>query len=95
MTDPVLARHRSEILRLARRHGALNVRVFGSRAGRHSTEASDLDLLVALEDGRSLLDLIGLQQALEELTHLDVDVVTDNGLSPYLRADILRQAVPL
>ncbi|MBZ0114834.1 MAG: nucleotidyltransferase family protein [Thermoanaerobaculia bacterium] len=95
MTDPVLSRHRAEILRLAHEHGATEVRVFGSRARGEGNEASDIDLLVELEVGRSLLDLIGLQHAIEDLTHLEVDALTPNGLSPYLRETILAEAIPL
>ena len=95
MTDSVLTRHRAEILRLASEHGASNVRVFGSRARGEGSEGSDIDLLINLESGRSLLDLVRLKRELEAVTHRDVDVVTDNGLSPYLRDEILGQAVPL
>ncbi len=54
--------NRDEILRLAAKRGARNVRVFGSVARGESDAASDLDFLVDLEPGRSLLDLAGLQQ---------------------------------
>jgi hypothetical protein len=93
--DPVLSRHRSEILRLAREHGATEVRVFGSRARGEGEADSDIDLLVDLEVGRSLLDLIGFQHAIEDLTNLEVDALTPNGLSPYLRDTILSEARPL
>jgi predicted nucleotidyltransferase len=95
MTDPVLSRYRAEILRLAAEHGAKNVRVFGSRARGEGGSESDIDLLLDLEGGRSLLDLIGLEHAIEDLTHLEVDVVTTGGLSPYLRDRVLAKAVPL
>jgi predicted nucleotidyltransferase len=48
-----------------------------------------------MESGRSLLDLIGLNQDLEELLHCEVDVVTEGGVSPYLRKRISQEAVPL
>jgi predicted nucleotidyltransferase len=90
-----LKKHRAEILDLARRHGAGNVRVFGSLARGEGTEGSDLDLLVTLAEGRSLLDLVGLKQDLEDLVHRPVDVVTERALSPYLRERVLSDAIPL
>ena len=57
--------------------------------------ASDIDILVELEEGRSLLDHVGLQQELEELLRRNVDVVVEGGLSPYLEKRILSEAVPL
>ncbi len=90
-----LQRHRAEILDLARRHGAGNVRIFGSLARGEGTEGSDLDLLVTLAEGRSLLDLVGLKQDLEDLVHRSVDVVTERALSPHLRERVLSDAIPL
>jgi predicted nucleotidyltransferase len=93
--DQLRGQWRGKIARLARRHGARNVRVFGSIARGQDTSASDLDLLVDFAPGCSLLDLIGLEQDLEDALGMRVDVVTEDGLSPYLRDDILKQAVPL
>lgn len=95
MQDEILDRYRTDILRVASTHGARNVRVFGSRARGEGGEGSDLDILVELESGRTLLDLVRLKRALEELTQRDVDVVTDKGISPYLRDEILAQAIAL
>ncbi len=95
MDSPFLKRYRAEILELALRHGARNVRVFGSLARGEGREDSGLDLLVTLDEGRTLLDLVGLKQDLEDLVHRPVDVVTDRGLSPYLREQILSEAIPL
>jgi predicted nucleotidyltransferase len=69
--------------------------VFGSLSRGEGGESSDLDLLVALEEGRSLLDLVGLKQDIEDLIHRSVDVVTERALSPYLRERVLSEAVPL
>lgn len=90
-----LNKHRSAILRIAAEHGARNVRVFGSVARGTASEASDLDLLVAMEPGRSLLDLVALNQDLEEALGHPVDVVSEGGLSPYLRERILAEAIAL
>ena len=85
----------SEILRIAHMHGANNVRVFGSRARGDARPDSDLDLLVTLEPNRSLLDLVAIKQDLEDLLDWTVDVVTERGLSPYLRDRVLAEARPL
>ena len=90
-----LESYRAEILRLAAFHGARNVRIFGSVARGESRENSDLDLLVTLGEGRSLLDLVGLKQDLEDLVHRSVDVVSDRALSPYAQARVLSEAIPL
>ena len=95
MSSALLTRYRAEILELAMRHGARNVRVFGSLARGEGGEGSDLDLLVTLAEDRSLLDLVGLKQDLEDLVHRPVDVVTEQALSPYLREHVLSEAIPL
>lgn len=85
-----------EILRAAAaRHGARNVRVFGSVARGTATEGSDLDLLVDFEPGRNLFDLVGLKQEIEEVLggRKKVDVVTENALPPHVRKRMLREAV--
>jgi predicted nucleotidyltransferase len=85
----------SEVLRVAHLHGARTVRVFGSRARGDARDDSDLDLLISLEPGRSLLDIVAIKQDLEDLLGYPVDVVTEGGLSPYLRERILAEALPL
>lgn len=86
---------RPEILRLAQAHGAHNVRIFGSVARGEARPESDVDFLVEMDSGRSLLDLIELGQDLESLLQRKVDVLTDQGLSPYLEQRIHAEAVPL
>jgi uncharacterized protein len=95
MSSAIVQRYREQILSLAARHGAGNVRVFGSLARGEGAESSDLDLLVTLGKGRSLLDLVGLKQDLEDLVRRPVDVVTEQALSPYLREQVLSEAIPL
>ena len=80
------------ILRIARAHGAFDVRVFGSRARDDARPDSDLDLLVRFEDGRSLVDLVSMKLALEELLGIRVDVVSERGLSHYIRERVLADA---
>jgi len=86
---------RDEILAIARQHGARNVRVFGSIARGESKRNSDLDVLVELEPGRSLLDIIAIKQDLEDLLNIKVDVVTEAAVSPYIRDEVLRQLISL
>lgn len=86
---------RSQILTIAAQHGAQDVRVVGSVARGDATSKSDIDFLVDMEGGRSLLDLIELGQDLEELLHCKVDMLTDRGLSPYLAQRIHAEAIPL
>ena len=86
---------RAHILELAVEHGARNVRVFGSVARDDEHAASDVDFLVDLAPGRTLLDLVGLRLALEDLLAIDVDVTTLDMLKPAAREAVRRQAVPL
>ena len=91
----LLTSKREEILRAAARRGARNVRVFGSVARGEGGPDSDVDFLVELEPGRSLLDLGGLLMDLQGLLGRAVDVVTENALHWYIRDRILDEAVPL
>ena len=86
---------REEILRLAKRRGAHSLRVFGSVARGEAHENSDLDLLVAWEPGRSLMDHVGLVQDVQELLGVKVHVGTEKSLHWYVRDRILREATPL
>jgi uncharacterized protein len=86
---------RKEIRHIAAAHGARNVRVFGSAGCGEQGAASDLDLLVDMAEGRSLFDLIALSNELEESLGVEVDVVTEASLSPYIRDHVLDEAVAL
>jgi predicted nucleotidyltransferase len=86
---------RDKILQIAARYGARNVRLFGSTARGDSRPESDVDLLVDLEPGRSLFDLGGLLSEVSELLGCEVDVVTEKGLRPRIREQVLREAVRL
>lgn len=94
-TRQLLAERRPEIMRLAARNGAYNIRIFGSVARGEDDERSDIDLLVDLEAGRSLFDLGSLLIELRALLGRDVDVVTERGLRDRLRERVLGEAVPL
>ena len=93
--DHIVKDRRETILRVAASHGARDVRVFGSRAHGAARPDSDIDILVKLEAGRSLLDLIAIKQDLEDLLGCKVDVVTEAAISPYIREQILNEAVAL
>lgn len=93
--NTAIRNHRDEILRLARAHGARKLRLFGSAARGDDRSDSDLDLLVEMEPGRSLVDHVALKQDLEGLLGCDVDVVTEQSLHPRLRDRVLREAVSL
>lgn len=95
MTATLIRKKREVILERAARHGACNVRLFGSAARGEANADSDLDFLVDMEAGRTLLDLAGLHQDLEDILGRRVDVVTERGLSPYMKDRILAEAVPL
>ena len=94
-TNELVRAKREEILKIAAKHGAGNVRVFGSVARGDAGPDSDIDLLVDMEPGRSLLDLGGLQADWERLLGCPVDVVTVKGLRERIRARVLEEAVPV
>ena len=91
----LLKNKRKDILRIASKYGARNVRIFGSLARGEAREDSDIDILVDLEPGRSLFDLGGLLMDLQNLLAQKVDVVTEKGLRPRIRDRVLKEALPL
>lgn len=93
--DERITRKREEILALAERHGAYNVRVFGSAARGQAEADSDIDLLVDLEPDRSLFDLGGFLVELEDLLDARVDILTEKGLHWYIRDRVIAEAVRL
>jgi hypothetical protein len=95
ITADILRSRRTEILDMARKHGARKVRVFGSVARGDAGPDSDVDILVELEPGRTLLDHARLLLDLQRLLGCKVDVVTDRGLRPRIRDRVLLEAVPL
>ncbi len=86
---------RDAIYEIARRHGASDIRVFGSVARGDATESSDLDLIVRFEPGRSLFDHGELLMDLREFLNLKVDVISEGGMRPRFRETVMREAVPL
>jgi uncharacterized protein len=93
--ETILRLKRDEILRIAARRGARNLRIFGSVARGTASPQSDIDFLVDMESGRSLFDLGGLLNDLQDLLGRPVDVVTEAGLRRRIRARVLAEARPL
>jgi len=91
----IIADKKEQILALATKYGASNVRVFGSVANGTADKNSDIDFLVDLEKGRSLFDLGGLLMDFQQLLNRKVDVVTDNGLHWYIKDRVLSEATPI
>lgn len=87
--------HGEGIRAIAESHGARNVRLFGSLARGTGGPRSDVDLLIDLDSGRSLLDIVAIKQDIEDLLGCPVDVVTSASLSAYIRDDVVREAVPV
>lgn len=88
-------KRKQDILQIARSHGAENVRIFGSVVRGTMTPESDVDFLIRLVPGRSILDIVAIKQDIEELLGCNVDVVTEASMSPYFRDDVLKEAVGL
>lgn len=93
--EGALARHRSRVIAAARRHGAHNLRVFGSIARGEEEVESDVDLLVDLEPGRTLVDLAGFRREVAEILGVEVDAATEDMLKPRARKRVLADAQPL
>ena len=91
--NELLMAKREEILQIAARYGAHNVRVFGSVARGEAGPESDIDFLVDMEPGRSLFDLGGLLMDFKKLLGVEVDIVTEQGLRTRIREHVLREAV--
>ena len=91
----LLREKREEILRIAARHGARRVRLFGSVVRGDAEPQSDVDVLVDFERGRSLFDHAALMLELEALLGCKVDVVTERGLRERIRDRVLKEAVAL
>lgn len=91
----IIQSKRAVILALAAKHGASNVRLFGSVVRGEDREYSDADFLVDMQETRSLFDLIGLQQDIEKAIGRKVDVLSPNSINRYLKDRILHEAAPL
>jgi len=90
-----LRRHRSAVLETAERHGATNVRVFGSVARGEDTAESDIDLMVDLASGTGLVTLGSLQRELSAILHVPVDVIPADSLRPKVKLEADAESIPL
>jgi uncharacterized protein len=95
VADATINLKRQQILDIAARHGASNVRVIGSYARGEQSAESDLDLLIDLEPGRSLIDHVAIAQDLEDLLGRPVDVIEAHALHALIRDRVVQEAVPL
>jgi predicted nucleotidyltransferase len=95
VTKSDILNRREEILALAKRHGASNIRVFGSVARGDATATSDLDLIVRFEPGRSLLDQGSLLMDLQDLLGIRVDLIDEDAMRPRFRHHALQEAIAL
>jgi predicted nucleotidyltransferase len=94
-TLELLRSKRAEILAIAAKHGASNVRVFGSAVRGEDTPTSDVDILIDMGDDCGLFDLVALQQDVEALLGKKTDVLTEDSISKYLKHRILAEAKPV
>ena len=93
--EPLLIDNRAEILRIAKENGATRVRIFGSFARGTARPDSDVDVLVDLQPGSDLFDLIAIKHGIEDLLGREVHIVTEEAISPYIRDEIIRTATPI
>jgi len=92
----LLREKREQIIAIAEKHGALNVRIFGSVARGEADEKSDLDLLVDYcRERRSSWFPLKLIRELEELLGCKVDIATEQGLKERIKERVLKEAIPL
>lgn len=82
-----------KVISILRKHGIKKILVFGSYARGEATPKSDLDLIVEFPKGTSLLDHIGIENDLIEKLKIKVDLISKNGISPYLKDDIMKEAI--
>ncbi len=94
LLDELIA-HRDEIYAIAARNGVEDIRVFGSVARREEREDSDIDFLVRMKEGRSLLDLVGFKLDMEDWSHHTCDVLTENSVHWYIRDSVFQEAKTL
>ena len=90
-----LQRLKAEIYRIAKKHNAEKVYVFGSCARKEETPGSDVDLLVEFNRSATLFDQMDIQDEVQSLLNCKVDVVSKRGLHPYIERRVLAEAVPL
>ncbi|WP_257350281.1 nucleotidyltransferase family protein [Pseudalkalibacillus decolorationis] len=90
-----LQNKKHEILQLARQHGIIDLRIFGSVVRLEENQNSDIDFLVRFEEDRSLFDLIRFKQEVEVMLSKPVDVVTEESVHYTIKSEILNEAIQL
>jgi predicted nucleotidyltransferase len=95
ITRQDIAERREEILALASRYGAHDLRIFGSVARGDQRDDSDLDIIARFDLGRSLFDQGGLLMDLQDLLGIKVDLISESGMRPRFRDHVMKEAVPL
>lgn len=93
--NDLIKNNREEILLIAKKYGVISIKLFGSSIRNEDTPSSDIDLFVDFEDTRSLFDLIGFKNELEELLGKSVDVVTMKGVDPLMKEKIETEALKI
>ncbi len=93
--NQLLENNREEILEIAARNGAQNIRVINFANGKENPTENSIEFLVKMEDGRTLMDVGGLLIELQQLLGYEVNVVTEPGLRDSNREQILKEAVPV
>lgn len=77
---------------ILKKHGAVKVEIFGSYARGDANSESDLDVIVEFRERKSLLELIGIEQELEDALGMKIDLLTESSINPYLRDRIKKEA---
>lgn len=93
--NKIIQDRRNEILAISKKYGAKSIRIFGSVARGEDRPDSDLDIIVEMEKGASLLDIIAIKQDIEDILGRNVDVVTEASISPYIRDKVIGEAISL
>ena len=73
-----------KLVSILKKHGAKKIEIFGSYARGEQEETSDLDVIVEFEKRKSLLEIVGIEQELEDALGIKVDLLTRASISPYL-----------
>lgn len=93
-SNPTLTKETEEkIISILIKHGIKRILVFGSYARNEATSKSDLDLIVEFPEGTSLLDHIGIEIELSEALNMKIDLLSRNGISPYIIDNVLKEAI--
>ncbi len=82
----------NKLVSILKKHGAKKIEIFGSYARGEQKETSDLDIIVEFEERKSLLELVGVEQELEDHLGIEIDLLTEASISPYLMEKIKKES---